>query len=182
MIRLSSGHLNVVAQHPPEPRVVLSGQARIGRHQQRLAQGQQIGLEQQREAAAVPRPRHLDQLHTTLLTRHTRRAHVKVGLVLEEVQVPPRLFRGVVRFAAARTAIRAGERAARLEVDMDIKAFGISINLGALDPPRRQPLVLCTWRPADWQPRLPTARPPGVNLPRGGRVAGHSRGGWARNP
>src|SRR5690606_3696901 len=57
-------------------------------------------------------------------------------LVLEEVQVSPRLLARVVRLAALRTTLRAGERTARLEIDIQIQLPRRRIELRARNAPR----------------------------------------------
>ena len=56
--------------------------------------------------------------------------------MLEEVQVPPSQFIGVVGLAA-NPANRAGEDGAPRKIQMDIQSFG-RLAKGATDPPRRQ--------------------------------------------
>ena len=58
-------------------------------------------------------------------------------LVLEEVEVPPRLHGGVVHGTVGLGAVRAREAAALREIDLDIETTSLDIEIGRLDHPRR---------------------------------------------
>src|SRR5690606_28139248 len=94
-------------------------------------------LEQQREPAVRPSPRHMHEAHTARGAPYARRARVKVSLVLKEVEMPPRLLRGVVRPAARNSTLRARERGASLEVQEDVQPPLRRVELRPVDSPRR---------------------------------------------
>lgn len=68
---------------------------------------------------------------------HPRHPRGQVGLVLEEVQVAPRLGLGVLDLAALRGALRARERGAPLEVQAQLEASLIAIKGALNDAPWR---------------------------------------------
>jgi len=70
-------------------------------------------------------------------TLDTGGTSVEKGLVLEEVQVPPSQFIGVVGLAG-NPANRAGEDSAPRKIQMDIQTFGRLAKGTAADQPRRQ--------------------------------------------
>ena len=129
--------LDVVLHDPPEPRVVLADEAGNGcdRHVRDERHGKR--LEQQREAGARPRPGNGNLLDATVGTRDAGHARVQVGLVLEEVEMPPLLHRRVVHRAIGLGAIGARKAAAAREVDPDIEALLRNVELARLDHPRR---------------------------------------------
>ena len=88
------------------------------RHGHLSHEGQDEGFEEEGEAAAGSGPRDLHLLHPMLSASDPRHRRMQVGLVLEEVQVPPLLGGRVVGFAVLSAADRAGERPAGSEVDL----------------------------------------------------------------
>jgi hypothetical protein len=127
---LRAGLVDVVVQQPPQPGVVLADQHgdRLDRHlgQQRHQQR----LKQQGEPAAGPRPgkRHLPG--PVRWAGHPWHAGVQVGLVLEEVQVPPGLGLGVVDRAGGLVAVGAGEAGAFGEVQAQVQPAGRGVEPG----------------------------------------------------
>ena len=129
--------LDPVVEDAPHAGVVLTHEAcgsgdRHGRHQRPSER-----LEQQREAGARPRPRHGDLLDAAVGAGDARRTSMQERLVLEEVEVPPRLHGGVVHGTVGLGAVRAREAAALREIDLDIETTGLGIEIGRLDHPRR---------------------------------------------
>ena len=57
--------------------------------------------------------------------------------MLEEVEMPPLLHRGVVHRAVGLGALRAREAAASEEVDLDVEALPLGVERARLDLPRR---------------------------------------------
>ena len=128
--------VDVVVHDPPEPGVVLTDQlpdrpdGHLGR------QGHDQRLEQQREPAARPRPRHCDQPNPVLRAAHPGHPRLQERLMLKEVQVPPKLGLGVVDRTAGRVALRAREPGAALEVDPQLKPTPFGIEGGTHHSPR----------------------------------------------
>ena len=87
-------HVALAHRHHPVSRLAHDARHRSKGHL--LGQHQDQRLEQQREARQAPREVGLDQVHRAAGQRHSRRAHLQVALVLEEVQVPVGLGHGVV--------------------------------------------------------------------------------------
>ena len=81
--------VHVMADEPPQAGVMFADL--LGDVRDRLAFGQlhDHRLEQEREPASRPRPRHRDRVHAVGGARHARHARVNERLVLEEVQMPP---------------------------------------------------------------------------------------------
>jgi hypothetical protein len=108
--------LDPVVQDAPHAGVVLAhetggggnGHGRHQRHGERL--------EQEREAGAGARPGHRDLLDTAFGAGDARGVRVQERLVLEEVEVTPLLFGGVVHRTIGLAAGRAWEAAALGEV------------------------------------------------------------------
>ena len=92
-------------------------------------------LEQQRETGAGPRPRHVDLTHAALAAFDARCPRGDKRLILEEVEVAPCFLGGVVHRHAAGAALRAIEARARLEVEMDIEAALIIVEVGRRHEP-----------------------------------------------
>lgn len=86
-------------------------------------------FEQQREARARPRPRHGDEADTTLGTVDAWRARGQERLMLEEIEVSPGFLDGVVHRARRRFAVRALEAAAGLEVEPNVEAAVVGIEV-----------------------------------------------------
>ena len=100
MAYLLSGDFHVMVNNAPESGVLLPHQPGHGGHGHALHQGQHHRLEQEREPAPGPGPRDLHQLHPAGLTGDTWDPGVQIGLMLEEVEMPPRLLGRVVGRAA----------------------------------------------------------------------------------
>jgi hypothetical protein len=94
-------------------------------------------FEQQREAGAGPRPRHIDLPDAALAARDAGRPRMQECLVLEEVEMPPRLPRGVVDGAVGGLAVRTRKAPACFEVDLDVEALSCGVEVGGGDEPRR---------------------------------------------
>src|SRR6516162_2123904 len=74
------------------------------------------------------------------LSQRTRGARACIGLVLEEVEVAPGHPLGVIGRAVRRAAGRAGEAAARSEVNLDVEPVCLGVKVAAAHRPRwRQP-------------------------------------------
>ena len=125
-----AGLLDPVVQDAPHPGVVLAHEAGCGGDRHRRHQRHGERLEQQREAGARPRPRHGDLLDAAVGAGDARRSGVQERLMLEEVEMPPRLHRGVVHGAVGLGAVRTRETAAAREVDLDVEAAGLGIEVG----------------------------------------------------
>ena len=85
------------------------------------AHRQRQRFEQQREAAALTRPRHV-HLRRLAAGRasHTRHIGVQPSLVLEEVQMPPRALKPVMHLLCSRTAGRTRQqRLLALDIEVD---------------------------------------------------------------
>src|SRR5205823_4697128 len=93
-------------------------------------------LEEQREVRAHPRPRHLHLPRPILRADHARHARGQVRLVLEEIQMPPRVALGVMHLAARRAALRTCEPSALPKVDPQIQTTPPRIELDINDLPR----------------------------------------------
>lgn len=115
----------------------------LGDVRDRLAFGQlhDHRLEQEREPASRPRPRHRDRVHAVGGARHARHARVNERLVLEEVQMPPHALPRVMHRTRGLAAprFRAGEPRTRREPDRDMQfpsAVLLVTELHARHPPR----------------------------------------------
>ena len=73
-------------------------------------------LEEKREPASRPGPWYCHQFHAAGLARHPWNTGVEECLMLEEVQVLPRLLRAVVGPTASLAPLGAGETSPLLEV------------------------------------------------------------------
>src|SRR5947209_368284 len=121
--------------HAPQPGVMLVHQpcrrldwhVRNHRHEQRF--------EQQCEAAAGPRPRHLDQPFATLVTVDAWNAGGEDRMELEKVQMPPAALFGVVGLTASLAALGAGKGATTFEVDTDIQLTLVGVQIVAHHDP-----------------------------------------------
>ena len=132
-----TGLLHPVVEDTPHPGVVLTNEAGCGsdRHRRHQRHGQRF--EQQREAGTRPRPRHGDLFDAAVGARDARRSGVQERLMLEEVEMPPRLHRRVVHGAVSLGAMRTWETAASGEVDLDIEATRLGVEGAGFDHPRR---------------------------------------------
>ena len=91
----SAAHLHVVHEHPPEPGVLHTHHpgSCLDRHLPHQEHGQR--LKEEGEPTPLPRPRHRHLAHAVPIAADPRHPRVQVGLVLEEVQMPPLLVRAV---------------------------------------------------------------------------------------
>ena len=106
-------------------------------HGQALAQRQRQRLEQQREAAALARPRHKNLAGLAAgRALHAWHASVQPRLELKEVQVPPGAAVAVVNELIRRSAARAGKPLGRAS-DLEVDAMLCGVELDLLDHPRR---------------------------------------------
>jgi len=81
----------------------------------------------------------VDRSHMDVCLRDiARRAGVQIGLMLEEVEVTPGHPLGVVGRTVRRATGRAGEAAAWREVDLDIQAMGLRVEVRAHHCPWRR--------------------------------------------
>jgi len=94
-----SGPFDIVLQDPPQAIGVFGRKLRDRGHRHLPAERQNQELEKERKPAAGPRPWHLDLLDPALPAADPRDPGVKIGLVLEEVQMPPSPVLGVVNLA-----------------------------------------------------------------------------------
>ena len=130
-----------MADEPPQAGVMFADL--LGDVRDRLAFGQlhDHRLEQEREPASRPRPRHRDRVHAVGGARHARHARVNERLVLEEVQMPPHALPRVMHRTRGLAAprFRAGEPRTRREPDRDMQfpsAVLLVTELHARHPPR----------------------------------------------
>ena len=130
--------IHVLMDHAPQLSVVLADDPGDGLDRHRRHNGHHHGLKQQGEAAVGSRPRRGDLLDPALLAAHARHKGLQIGLVLEKVQVSPFHLLAVVGRAVRRAAGRAGETAARREVDIDIQATRLGVETGAHHGPWRR--------------------------------------------
>ena len=133
--------VHVMADEPPQAGVMFADL--LGDVRDRLAFGQlhDHRLEQEREPASRPRPRHRDRVHAVGGARHARHARVNERLVLEEVQMPPHALPRVMHRTRGLAAprFRAGEPRTRREPDRDMQfpsAVLLVTELHARHPPR----------------------------------------------
>ena len=119
-VLLGTGLVHVVFQNPPDARVVLPHQASNGIHRHFPHEDHEQAFEHEREAGALPGPRNVHGLDAVFVAVAARYPGRQVGRVLEEVQMPPGPFLGVVGLAW-NSADRTREGRALLEVDPDVQ-------------------------------------------------------------
>jgi hypothetical protein len=73
--------------------------------------------------------------HGAASNKHQHHTGLQERLVLEEVEVPPRLHGGVAHGTDGLGAVRAQEAAALREIDLDVETMGLFTEAGRLDPP-----------------------------------------------
>ena len=118
-------------QEPPDARVMLSDDAADRSHCEAIArQFHDQRFEQEGEVSPGPCPRHVDLQHAMLVTFRARLPRLHIGQILKEVQMSPRLRRGIVDLAGG-AALGTRERAPRREVDFDVEPllFGIKMQI-----------------------------------------------------
>jgi hypothetical protein len=135
-IRRRTSFADVMMEHPPDARVVLADELRDRLDRHLLDQRQHERLEEQREAAARPRPRHLDQPDPARVAANPRDARVQMCLVLKEVQMAPALLRRVVCPAPLSPALRAGEGRTPLEVEVHVQSTSLGVERRPHNAPR----------------------------------------------
>src|SRR5207344_1302807 len=145
---------------------------RLDRH--RRDHGHDQCLEQQGKAAAWPCPWDVYCLDAALVAADARHAGMQIGLVLKEVEVAPSHPLGIIGRAVRRTAGRAGEAAARGEVDLDVEPMCLGVKVAAAHRPRwgqsqcllQQRGVTHVWYPALARPDVSKApcSPPSMTL------------------
>ena len=115
--------LHVMADEPPQAGVVLADLGRDVRDRLAFRQFHDHGLEQEREPASRPRPRHRNRMHAVRGTRHARHPGVDERLVLEEVRMAPHPLPHVMHRARVLLAsrLRAVETRARPVSDRDMR-------------------------------------------------------------
>jgi hypothetical protein len=126
---------DVVVQQPPQPGVVLTDQLGDGLDRHLGQQRHKQRLKQQREATARPRPRQRHLAGPMRLAGHPRHTGVQVGLMLEEVQVPPGLGLAVMDRASRLVTLWARKASALTKVQVQFQAAGRGVELGAHDLP-----------------------------------------------
>jgi len=150
--------IHVVMHHAPDPHVGLPDERAHCRHRHLLDQRHHQRLEQQREPRALPRPRHLDLLDLVLGTDHPRHPRGQVRLVLEKVQMPPRLLLGVVDWAALPAALRTREPRPLRKIDPQIQPPLLGVELHVHDLPRLLKPKRSRKQLRIVHPRLPSSR------------------------
>jgi len=126
-----------VLDYAPQPRVVLADQAGGSGDWHALHEGHDERFEQEREAGAGPCPWHGDEAHAVVGAVDARDTRVQEGLVLEEIEVAPRLLHRVMHRAVGLAALGAGKAAAGLEVDLDVEPLLVGVEFGVRHHPRR---------------------------------------------
>jgi hypothetical protein len=112
-----------------------------------------------------------------LRTAHPRHPRDQEGLVLEEVQVTPRLLRRVVDLATGGVALRASEARAPLEIDAQLKAPLTGIEGRPHHPPRlAQPQRRLKQLDISHRPRLRTPAPKPTRNSEGPKITGRFTG------
>lgn len=122
--------LNIVEDDAPQT-LVRDLEKAFGCNRDWQVHGERHGeaFEQQCEARARPRPRHGDEAHATLGTVDARRACGQERLMLEEIEMPPGLCDRVMHRTRRRFALRALKAAAGFEVDPDIEAAIVGVEV-----------------------------------------------------
>ena len=128
----------VVPQDTPDPIIADAQQFSDPRHRHRLAQQDDQCLHQLGETGLRSRPRrfHLPGL-AALAATHARQLGMQIGGILEEVQVPPLAFQGVMHGLCFRSAGRTGEAATALEGYVEMDAVVSRFEAHIDDFPRR---------------------------------------------
>jgi hypothetical protein len=128
--------VNVVIQGSPDTHIADTKQLCNLTNRHRLAQGHQQRLHQQRETAGGARPGDLDLGRLgTGSTTYARHLGMENGLILEEVQMAPGAFLGIVDRLVLGTAMRTGEAHTRSETYLQIDSPPIRIESNVNDFP-----------------------------------------------
>ena len=132
---------DIVLDDAPQPLVGDANDARGGEDWHLARQDHRRLLEQEREPAALARPRHLDPLDPMLGTIGARHLGRDVAMVLEEIQMAPGEGVEIMRLARP-GAIRAGEPRATVRRHFDVQFLRPLVGGQSLAyqlPRRRQP-------------------------------------------
>ena len=128
--------IDIVADDPPQPGVVLANHPRCRGDRHVADQRHDVAFEQQREAAALARPRHAHFLDPARIATDTWHARVQIRRVLPEVQMPPgqrpRVVHPAPRLATARTV----EPRVGRERNVDVQPLRLYVETGLRDKPR----------------------------------------------
>jgi len=160
-VKGGDGATDIVLDDAPQPLVGDADEARCGQHRHLAHQDHRRLLEQQREPATRPRPRHRDPPDPVLRTFNPRHPGRDEAVVLEEVQVLPSEALEVVRLAGP-LAFRAREQRAPLRDHLQLQLIGSLLDIQPLagklpwlaqaKPERKH--ILCFHRPASHAPTL----------------------------
>jgi hypothetical protein len=131
-----AGRIDIMVDDPPQPGVVLAEYAGCGGNRHGGDQVHDMSFKEQREAAARARPRHADLPDAAGSASDAWHARIQVGLVLPEVQMPPRQRPCVVDRTTCRAAGRAGEQRPLVERDVDVQSLRHRIEAGSGNKPR----------------------------------------------
>jgi leucyl-tRNA synthetase len=134
-VKLSDGQLDVALADGVHPVPGFAHQAGHGGKRHLARQRQHQRLKQQRKAGQPPEPLRLDQRHLAVGQPHPWHPHLKVTVVLEEVQVPQPLGLGVVHRVLAGVR-RMGKATAGGKVHSDGQPAGSGVEAHLLDRPR----------------------------------------------
>jgi len=133
--------LDVVVEDAPDAHVAHPQQAGHLAHRHGSAQGDDERLHERRETALRPRPRHLD-LRGLAAGRalYPRHLDMQIGVVLEEIQMPPLPLSGVVHRLMFGPTLRTGEArpGGTADSEIDAPSHRIEADIEHL-PRRRQP-------------------------------------------
>ena len=135
-ILLLGSLVDVRVSDAPDLRVPLVENPGRRGHGHKAEQGHGEGLKKQGKAATLPSPGHLDRMDPMGRAVDTGKAGVEIGLVLEEIHVPPAFHRRIVDLAAAGTTAGTGEGPALPEVEIDIDSGLFLIEGDPIDEPR----------------------------------------------
>ena len=127
----------MVIHHAPEPGVMLAHMLCQASCWHGLGEAHDQGLKQQGEAAAWTRPGHGYLLDAAMVAFDSGQLRGQPGFVLEEVQVPPALFRGVVCLEVCLAALRTDKDAAPGKGQTNVQALLLCGKLAGLHLPRR---------------------------------------------
>ena len=130
------GFVDVVMDDPPDPRVMLADQGGDRPDRHLLAERHRQRFEQQREPRSRARPRDLDLMHAVLWAADPWDPGGQERLMLEEVEMPPRLLLGVVHLAVGPLALWAREPRSLREVQDQLQPPRLTVEVDAHDAPR----------------------------------------------
>jgi hypothetical protein len=119
--------MNIVIQNPPESGVMLFDNIGNGFYRHRLGHHHNERLKQQRKTAPRTSPWNLHGLDATIPTIYTGNTGCQIGLVLEEVQMPPLVPLRVVCTASLSAAVGTGKHTAPGEINLNVQTTFIQI-------------------------------------------------------